>query len=112
MIFTIIRVGLKGKSFYNDPKNFAEGAVKETALSFLVLPIISALIFLALLFILSFTHLLGGPYWLAKVFFWVLIFGYTILAIPIYAFYRIVKGASRQAGSVTEKVFIKSEIKE
>ncbi len=112
MLFTIIKVGLKGKSFYNDPKNFAEGAVKETGLSLLILPIISAIAILVLLGIFSFSSFLGGPYLLAKILFWIAFVVYGFLSIPVYLFWKIVRGVSKQAGKQTERVFVHSEVKE
>jgi cell shape-determining protein MreC len=112
MLITIIKTGLKGKSFYKDPKNFVEGSVKETAISFLIFPIIIAIAILALLFILSFTEILGGPFWLARIFFWVLLIGYALVSIPIYLFSKLVGKASQKASETTEKIFVESEIKE
>jgi glucan phosphoethanolaminetransferase (alkaline phosphatase superfamily) len=112
MLFTIITTGLKGRSFAKNPGEFVKDGVKETALSFLIFPIVLAIVILAFLFILSFTHLLGGPYLLAKIFFWILFIGYAIASIPIYAFYKLIKKTSQEAGETTEKIFVKSGVKE
>jgi hypothetical protein len=112
MLFTIIKTGLKGRSFYKDPKNFVSESVKETALSFLIFPIVVAILILAFLFVLSFTHLLGGPFLLAKFFFWILLIGYALVSVPIYLFYKLVKKASQKAGDATDKIFVKSEVRE
>lgn len=112
MLFTIIKVGLKGRSFRNNPNNFAQEAVMETGLSLILLPVITAVIILVLLFILSFTHLLGGPYGLAKVFFWFFAIGYAVISLPVYFFYKTIKKASRIVGNKTEQIFVKSEVKE
>jgi cell shape-determining protein MreC len=112
MLFQIIKAGFDGKSFSHDPKRFTEGVVKQTALSFLIAPVITAVLFLTLLFVLSFTHILGGPFWLARVFFWMLAIGYAFVSIPVYLFYKMVKRASKIAGTKTEQIFVKAEIKE
>ncbi len=112
MLITILKIGFKGKSFYNNPKNFTEGAVKELGLSVLVGPVVFAILFFALLFVLSFTSLLGGPFLLAKIFFWFIVVCYAILAVPLFAFYKIVKSIGKQAGTVTERVFVASDVKE
>jgi uncharacterized RDD family membrane protein YckC len=112
MLFTIIKVGLKGRSFYKNPQNFVEEGVTETALSFLILPAIFCFLFLVLLFVLGFTGLIGGPFLLAKIFFWIVLIISSIIAVPVYFFYKLVKKVSRKAGSTTEKLFVKAEVKE
>lgn len=111
MIFTIIKLGLKGKSLYNDPKNFAEGAVKETALSVILFPVIFAILFLVLLGVFSFSTILGGPYVIAKILFWIFFFVYSLMSIPLIIFWKMVRRVSKQAGKGTEKVFVHSELK-
>lgn len=110
MLFTIIKTGLKGREFQKNPSSFVESGVKETALSILIIPAVIAILILILLFILSFTHLLGGPFGLAKFFFFILLIGYGLISIPIYLFYKLVKKASRKAGVATEQIFVKAEV--
>lgn len=112
MIFTIIKIGLKGKSFYNDPKNFTEGAVKEIGMSALILPVISAVILLGLLFIFGFTGLIGGPFIFAKILFWIAFIIYGFLSVPLYIFWKIVRNISKHAGKQTGRIFVDSQVKE
>lgn len=112
MLIEIIKVGFQGRKAYKHPGEFAGEAVTDVALSVLILPILGALALVVLLFLLSFTHLLGGPYFLAKVFFWLLIVGYAIIGLPIYLYYRLVRRISKKVGTETERVFVRSEVKE
>ncbi len=105
-------MGLKGKSAYKNPGEFVKSESQEVALSFLIFPIVCALLILAFLFILSFTQLLGGPFAVAKFLFWILFIGYAIISIPIYFFYKLVKRMSKSAGTTTERIFVKAEVKE
>lgn len=110
MLFTIIKTGLQGRQFQKDPSGFVASGVKETALSILIIPVVIAIIILGLLFTLGFTELLGGPFGLAKFFFFILLIGYGLISIPIYFFYKLVKRASKKAGVATGQIFVKAEV--
>lgn len=112
MFFSIIKLSLRGRNAYNNPGEFVKDETKEMAFSFLIFPIVFAIIILAILFIFAFTHIWGGPFALAKIFFFILFIGYLILSIPIYLFYKLVSKASKRAGQETNRIFVKAEIKE
>ncbi len=96
-LYSLYKMWKEGTS---DPKGFAKGQVLDAILGALIVPVVALILFLAFLFILSYTHLLGGPYGVAKFFFWLLAIFYTLAGLLIHAIYKAFKGAiTRVSGS-------------
>ncbi len=86
-----------------DPKGFAKGQVLDAIIGALIVPVLGLILFLGLLFILSYTHLLGGPYGIARFFFWLLLIVYTIGGLVIYSIYSAIRNAVTNAKERTKK---------
>lgn len=112
MLFQIIKVGVQGRKAYKHPGEFTGEAVRDVALSFVILPLLGAVALVVLLFLLSFTHVLGGPYFLAKIFFWILFVTCLLIGVPAYLYYRLVRRISKKVGEQTDRVFVESHVKE
>lgn len=68
----------------NNPEAFAEDQAKEALIGALILPVIVVLGFLAFLFVLAYTGILGGPYGVAKFFFWIVTIIYVVVGYTLY----------------------------
>lgn len=87
-----------------DPGKLAGGEVGDLILGLAILPGIVTLTVLVLLFLLSFTTVLGGPFGLAKFFFWVILFGSVILGYTIVTLTRLARRMTKRAVDDTVKV--------
>lgn len=76
----------------------------------LLLPVIIFTGFIVLLFILAFTHLLGGPYGIAKLLFWFLAFIYTSVGCLIVKIVKQGRKISDKVESEATQVFRDAEI--
>ena len=85
----------------NDPQGFAKGQIKDAIIGALVVPILMVLGFWVLLFILSFTGMLGGPYGLAKFFFWFVTIIYGIVGFVLLQIFSTLK----RVASTTQKKY-------
>jgi ABC-type uncharacterized transport system fused permease/ATPase subunit len=72
------------KEGVENPERFAKNQVKEAVIGALIIPLAILIVFLVFLFILSYTHVLGGPYGLARFFFWILIIIYGLSGSAVY----------------------------
>ncbi len=100
----MVREGIK------DPEAFAESEARGAFIAALIPPVLIALGFLAVLFILGYTALWGGPYGVAKFFFWCCAIIYTVVG---YTFYKVVTTLKRavQAGRERMKGYYTSSTK-
>lgn len=103
MLFRILQFRNMAKEGLNDPKGFAKGQAKEAIIGALMVPVIGLILFLALLFVLSYTQLLGGPYGVAKFFFWLLTIAYAIGGFVIYTIYSTIKKAVKNVKDEMKK---------
>ena len=72
MIFQIFQITQKTRKASQDPEGFVQQQALGVLIGMLIGPFIFLLLFLVFLFLLSYTHLLGGPYGIARFFFWFL----------------------------------------
>jgi len=79
MLFQIIKMRKMVKEGKENPGEFASSSVSDFITGILITPIIITLIVLVILFLLSFTAVFGGPFGIAKFFFFVILFGTIIL---------------------------------
>ncbi len=101
MLMKIFFIGRAIKEAKNDPSGFASSNTKEAIWGIFIIPIIILALGLIFLFILSFTHLLGGPYLFFKIIFFIGLFFSSI-------FFMIVYKLISKIGNTTKKVVSKT----
>lgn len=74
-----------------NPERFAKNQAKDAVIGALIVPIVILILFLGFLFVLSYTQVLGGPYGIARFFFWLLVVIYGISGSALYFIGRAVK---------------------
>jgi ABC-type uncharacterized transport system fused permease/ATPase subunit len=84
MLFRIIKMTKQAHEASRDPEGFAFKQATSAILGALIPTIITLLAFLGFLFALSYTSFWGGPYGLARFFFWFLVFIYGIGGYVLY----------------------------
>jgi hypothetical protein len=104
MIFQIFKIRSMARDAKTDPGGFVGGGVADAFVGMLITPLIVAIGVLVLLFLLSFTTVLGGPFGLAKFFFFVVLFGTYMLFSIIRKLSRVAKKVTKQAVDKTIKV--------
>ena len=87
-----------------NPGDLIGGGVADAFVGMLITPLVIAIGVLILLFLLSFTTVLGGPFGLAKFFFFVVLFGTYMLFTIIRKLSRVAKKVTKQAVDKTIKV--------
>ena len=97
-IFFISRAIKEAK---DNPSGFASSQTKEAIWGIFIIPIIILVLGLAFLFILSFTHLLGGPYFFFKIIFFIGLFFSSIFFVIVY---KLIS----KIGNTTKKVVSKT----
>ena len=93
MIFEILQIRQKAKRASRDPHEFVKQEAIGALIGALIGPFIFLVLFLGFLFILAYTHLLGGPYGLARFFFWFLVIVYGTVGYLGYQMIALVKRA-------------------
>lgn len=101
MLFKILHIKNMAQEAASNPQAFAEQQAKEAMIGAMIFPLVVFLGFLAFLFILAYTHLLGGPYGVAKFFFWII---GIIYATAGYVLYKIVTSLKRIVQKQREKM--------
>lgn len=104
MIFQILKIRKMVREGKEDPGKLAGGEVGDFIIGAAILPGIVTVGVLVLLFILSYTTLLGGPFGLAKFFFWVILFGTVILFYTLATIIRLARRLAKRAVDNTVKV--------
>jgi hypothetical protein len=97
MLFRIIKIYRMSKAGIENPENFAADEAGGFLLGLILVPVLGALIFLLFLGALAFSHFWGGPYAVAKVFFFFLLIPYAVFAGIIITTVRIVKKMTKAA---------------
>lgn len=114
MLFQILHIRNTVKELKDDPGKFAGGQAGELLMGIVILPLIIVILGLALMFILGFTHLLGGPYLLFKIVFFLGLFVSIGLGFVLYGVMSLVRRVTKRAVNKTvETISIKpDEVKE
>jgi hypothetical protein len=96
MLFRIIDITQKARKGTQDPKGFMREQIQGALFEIVIGPILGLILFLGLLFVLSYTHVLGGPYGLARFFFWFLTIVYVSVGYGLYKLYGSLKNTFTQ----------------
>ena len=108
MIFQIFKIRKMVREGAENPGKFAGGQAGEFLVGLFIVPIIIAVIVLALLFLLSFTTVLGGPFGLAKFFFFIVLFGTLSLGSVAWKLSQITKRLTRKV--VDDTITVTSKV--
>lgn len=98
MLFQLFRLRKTYKDIKeakNDPRGFAEGQIKETALGALFTPLIPMLIVVALCF--AFGYIIGDGSGFFRVVFWIFFIPFIIFSASIVALYKGVSKLARMS---------------
>ena len=101
MLMKIFFIGKAIREAKNDPSGFASSQTKETIWAIFIIPIIILALGLVFLFILSFTHMLGGPYLFFKIIFFIGLFFSSVFFVIVYELIS-------KIGNTTKKVVSKT----
>lgn len=101
MLMKIFFIGRAIREAKNNPSGFASSNTKEALWGIFLIPIIILALGLIFLFILSFTHLLGGPYLFFKIIFFIGLFFSSIFFVIVY---KLIS----KIGNTTKKVVSKT----
>ena len=88
----------------DDPGEFAGTLIGDVIAGILIAPVIITITVLVILFLLSFTTILGGPFGIAKFFFFIIFFGTAILFSFLWKLSRIAKSITKQTVNDTIEV--------
>lgn len=104
MLFQIIKIKNMAHDASRDPGRLAAGLAGEALLGILIVPAISTLLFLALFFVLGYTHLLGGPFGFFRFLF--IVFTLCVISVSwlLWKVHRAVRRATRHTVNSTLKV--------
>ena len=95
MIFKAIKIVREARDSSEDPNRFVKKQIQGALFELIIGPVIVLLAFLGFLFMLAYTNVLGGPYGLARFFFWFIFFVYFITGAGVYMIYKTFKQAVR-----------------
>ena len=95
-----------------DPQAMFRKQIARAFVGALIFPVLMLIGFFVFLFILSFTHLLGGPYGIARFFFWFLAFIYGSVAYGVLKFSLGKQKTTDSADSNSGQVFRDAEVVE
>jgi len=110
MLFQILHIRSMAKDIKENPGKFAGGQASELAIGLLIIPIIIIVLGLALFFILAFTSLLGGPYLLFKILFFIAFFISIGIGFVMYGAISLINRTTRNAVNRTvETISIKPD---
>ncbi len=104
MLFKILKIRKMVREGTENPSGFAGEQAGELLWGFLAIPIIIAVAVLILLSIFSFTHVWGGPFLLAKIFFWIILCGTCLFIYIVRKGISAVKKMTTKATDETIKV--------
>ena len=110
MLFQILHIRKTAKELKEDPGKFAGGQAGEVMMGIVILPLIIVVLGLAFIFILAFTELLGGPYLLFKIIFFLALFVSIGLGFVLYGAMSLIRRTTRRAVNKTvETISIKPD---
>lgn len=110
MLFQILHIRNTVKELKEDPGKFAGGQAGEVMTGIVIIPIIIVILGLTLLFILGFTHLLGGPYSLFRIVFFIGLFISIGLGFVLYTLTSVVRRVTKRVVNKTvETISIKPD---
>lgn len=113
MLFQLFRIRKTYKDIKeakNDPRGFAEGQIKETALGALLTPLIPMLIVVAFCF--AFGYIVGDGSGFFRVVFWIFFIPFTIFSASIWALYRGMQKLSKNMKRTTPAEIIHVDARE
>ena len=96
MIFRIIQLRKMARDAKEDPAKFMAEEASSFFTGLFVLPIISAILLLAILIVFAFTSWLGGPYGFFKFLFFLSLFGVGTFFYMLYKTTRVIKSSIAQ----------------
>ena len=108
MIFQIFKIRKMMREGTENPANFAAGQAGEFLVSLFIIPFIISIVILVLLFILSFTTIIGGPFGIAKFFFFVVLFGTLAFGLLLWKLSKIAKHITRK--TVQDTIEVSSKV--
>jgi len=104
MIFQIFKIRNTIKDVKNNPSKFAGDELGNLFMSIFIMPIISGVTLLIGLFILGYTHFLGGPYGFFRFLFVVSIIGVFCFFYMLKKVYNLIKQTTKNTLDQTIKV--------
>lgn len=96
MLFRLLQYKNMAQEGFDNPKAFAKAQATDAIIGAMIVPILFLLGFLGFLFILSYTQLIGGPYGIAKFFFWFLVVVYGTVGYVVYKIFNAFKKALKK----------------
>lgn len=110
MIFRMLKVHKMARDAKENPGKFATDEASNLFVSMLLMPIISAVLLIGLLFILGFTTWLGGPFAFFKFLFFFSVIGITTFFFILRKAYLAMKRAA--SSSVNKTIKVESKVVE
>ena len=101
MLFRIIKTIHEAKNAGGDPSRYAKRSMRAIIFEMLMGPALTLVLFLVLLFSLAYTTFAGGPYDIARFFFWMLMIIYILVGYSAYRIYRSIATRISQAQNTT-----------
>jgi hypothetical protein len=113
MIFQLFRIRKTYrdiKEAKNDPRGFAEGQLKETALGAILAPLVPMLVVVVLCFV--FGYIVGDGSGFFRVVFWIFFIPFTIFLASMWALYRGMKKLTKNIARKTHSDTIHVEARD
>lgn len=110
MIFKIFQMQRMIREGKENPSNFASNQAGDLFKGIFVMPVISALIFFGIFFVLGYTTLLGGPYGFFKFLFVLTLIGIVFFVLILRKLYRAIKQTTKTV--VDKTIIVESKIVE
>lgn len=108
MIFQIFKIRKMVREGTENPGKFAGGQASDLLVGLFIIPLIISIFVLVLLFLLSYTSVLGGPFGLAKFFFYIVLFGTITFCSLIYKLSKLAKVTTNKV--VDETIQVTSKV--
>jgi hypothetical protein len=104
MILKIFKIRSTVKELKEDPGKFAGEEAGGLVLGMFIIPFISGILFLGLLFILGFTEILWGPFGFFKFLFFLFLFPSILVFFILLRSYKLIRQSTKKVVDSTLKV--------
>jgi hypothetical protein len=110
MLFKIFTIRKMMRDAKENPGQFAGGEIQDLLVGMFIVPILIGILLLALFFILGFTSVLGGPFMIGRIFFYLFLIGGGTTSFILWKIIKFTKQITKKA--VDDTIHVENVSKE
>lgn len=101
MLFKIFTIRKMVKDAQENPGEFAGGEIQDFLIGMLIVPVLIVVLLIGFFFIVGFTTVVGGPFMIGKIFFYILLISGTLTSIVLWKIIAFAKRITKKTVDTT-----------